>query len=294
LDSRRVGLDKLFYALLLTDDNGTQTTYDTPVSVAGLISADIKPKSTVAVFYADDAAAETATAIGEITVDFEAGILPPSVEAALLGASIGVDGTLLQKSSDAAPYVAIGFRSKKANGKFRYKWLYKGKFMWKSETFKTEEGAPAGQTDKMSGMFVRRAWDDSLQITADEDDVAFTGGATWFGAVQEQGADLTALTVTVTPADAATAVVVTTTIAWVFNKAIQAAGVTSSNFFTIDPAGAQVAGTLSLSIDQKTVTFAPTTSLSATTAYTAITTTNIKDQAGVALASNSVTNFTTA
>lgn len=291
--SRRVGLDDVYYAILTADDSGTQTTYGTPKLVANAISAGVQPKSNGVVFYGDDSASEVATAIGEITVDFEVGILPTTDEAALLGASIGADGTLLQKSTDIAPYVALGFRSKKSNGKYRYKWLYKGKFQWKQETFKTEEGTPAGQTEKLSGMFVRRAYDNSLQITADEDDAAFTGGATWFNAVQEQNPDTTALTVTVVPADSATAVADNSNVVWTFNKAIQTLLVATSNFFVIDNTGAQKAGTLSVSTDQKTITFTPTAAFAATTAYTAIATTNVKDVPGIALAANSITNFTT-
>lgn len=294
MKATRVGLDQMYYAVLTSDAPGVQTTYNAPVQVPKAITAGIQPKSNTAVLYADDGPSETATAIGEITVDFEAGILPASVLADLLGATIGADGTLLQKSTDVAPYVALGFRSKKSNGKYRYKWLYKGKFMWNQETYSTEAGTPKFEPEKISGIFIRRDFDSALQLTGDEDDVTFTGGTTWFNAVQNQAADLTALTVTVTPADAATAIVITTSVVWLFSKAIQAALVTAANFFTIDPSGAQVAGTLSISTDQKTVTFAPTSSLTALTAYTAIATTNVKDIAGVALAANSVTNFTTA
>jgi phi13 family phage major tail protein len=294
MPSIRVGLDNLYYALLLTDASGTQTTYDMPVHIVNAVSADVQPKSNMGVFYADDGAAETATAIGEITVDFEVNSLPSSVVAALLGATIGADGTVLQKSTDNAPYVALGFRSLKANGKYRYKWLYKGKFQWVQEAYKTEAGTPSGQTEKISGTFIRRDYDNSMQITADEDDETFTSGATWFNAVQEQDADTTPLTVTVNPVDGATAVADNANVVWTFNKAVQPQLVDGSNFFVIDNTGAQKAGTLSISTDQTTVTFTPTAAFAATTAYTAIATTNVKDASGNALAANSITNFTTA
>lgn len=294
MKSRRIGLDNLYYAKLLTDEFGQQTTYDAPVRIEGAVSAGVTPKSNTAVFYADDSAAETASAIGEITMDFEVGILPTAIEAALLGATIGADGTLLQKSTDTAPNVALGFRAKKANGKYRYKWLYKGMFQWKQETYKTEEGTPAGQTEKLSGVFIIRQFDKSIQITADEDDAAFIGSANWFNAVQEQNPDTTALTVAVAPLDGAAAVADNSSVVWTFNKAIQSQLVTGSNFFVIDNTGAQKAGTLSVSVDQKTVTFTPTVVFAATTAYTAIATTNVKAASGNALAANSITNFTTA
>ncbi|WP_245796454.1 Ig-like domain-containing protein [Domibacillus antri] len=101
-------------------------------------------------------------------------------------------------------------------------------------------------------------------------------------------------TVTVSPADGATAVAVDANIVWTFSEAIRQADVTGANFFVTDNTGVEVAGALTVSTDQTIVTFNPTASLTALTAYTAIATKNIKDLAGNSLAQNSVTNFTTA
>lgn len=290
--SRRIGLSDLYYAIVASDD-ANATTYDTPVRMMDAVSAAVQPKTNMEVFYGDDGANDTATAIGEITVDFEVGLIPTEVSAALLGSSIGTDGTLLQKSTDVAPYVALGFRSIKANGKYRYKWLYKGKFQWLNETYKTMDGKPEGETEKLSGTFVRRQSDDSMQITADEDDPAFTGGANWFSQVQEQNPDITPLTVTVNPANGATAVPDNSSVTWTFSKAIQPQYVTSSNFFVLQGSN-QVAGALSLSTDQLTVTFTPTAAFTAATSFTAIATTSVKDLGGQTMAQNSVSSFTTA
>lgn len=184
--ARRIGLDDVYYAILTDDPAGGAATYNTPVRIFDSVSADVQPKTNMAVFYGDDGANDTATAIGEITVDFEVGIIPTAVMADLLGATIGTDGTMVQKSTDTPPYVALGFRSKKANGKYRYKWLYKGKFQWLQEQFKTMDGQPEGQTEKLSGTFVRRLSDSAMQITADEDDATFTTGAAWFTSVVQQ------------------------------------------------------------------------------------------------------------
>lgn len=107
-------------------------------------------------------------------------------------------------------------------------------------------------------------------------------------------ADVTAPTVTVVPADAATAVAVTADIVWTFSEAIQSAFVTDANFFvTKGSDGTLVAGALSINAAKTVVTFNPTASLTATTAYIAVATKNVKDVAGNSLATNSVTNFTT-
>jgi len=53
-------------------------------------------------------------------------ILTSTPRSVLLGHSV-TGGVLIKKSTDTAPYVALGFKSKKSNGSYRYVWLYKGK-----------------------------------------------------------------------------------------------------------------------------------------------------------------------
>lgn len=106
--------------------------------------------------------------------------------------------------------------------------------------------------------------------------------------------DVTPPTVTTAPVDAATAVAVTVNMVWTFNEAIQDSAVTDANFFLTKASdGTLVPGILTISGDKRTVTLDPTASLTATTAYIAVATRNIKDLAGNAMAANSITNFTT-
>src|SRR5699024_10333254 len=46
----------------------------------------------------------------------------------LTGATIDDNHVLISTSEDGGDPVAIGFRAKKANGKYRYFWLYREKF----------------------------------------------------------------------------------------------------------------------------------------------------------------------
>lgn len=108
-------------------------------------------------------------------------------------------------------------------------------------------------------------------------------------------ADTTAPTVTVVPADNATSVAVGANIVYTFSEAIQSGCITPSNFFVIKASdGSQVPGTLTVSTDKTVVTFDPTSNLTASTAYIAFATTNVKDLAGNALATTAVINFMTA
>lgn len=102
-------------------------------------------------------------------------------------------------------------------------------------------------------------------------------------------------TVTVVPADAATAVAVAANIVWTFNEAINPATVNQANFLLIKASdGTIVPGSLTLNAAKTIVTLDPTANLTAATAYIAIATTNVKDLNGNSLAAQSIINFTTA
>lgn len=107
--------------------------------------------------------------------------------------------------------------------------------------------------------------------------------------------DTTPPTVTIAPANNATAQAVTTKPVWTFNEAIQPGGVTAANFLVQKADGSGlVPGTLSLSADRKKVTFTPSANLAASTTYMTIAGVGIRDIAGNALAAPLITTFTTA
>jgi len=83
----KVGLSNLHYAKN-TKDDATGVTYEVPKKIAGVITADIKTGSNTATLFADNGPAETATALGEITLDLETKDLPLEAHADLLGRTI--------------------------------------------------------------------------------------------------------------------------------------------------------------------------------------------------------------
>ncbi|QPA31627.1 major tail protein [Thermaerobacillus caldiproteolyticus] len=178
----QVGLKDLHFAIMKDDE-----TYETPEKIAGAITAKISPSSNTETLYADDGPSETVTSLGEIKVEFEVKDIPLDIQAKLLGHTVNSDGVLIKQASDTAPYVAIGFKSKKSNGKYRYVWLYKGKFELPEQEYKTMEDKPAFQTPKVSGTFVKRDKDGLWQAIADEDSPNFTSekAASWFTSVYE-------------------------------------------------------------------------------------------------------------
>lgn len=109
-------------------------------------------------------------------------------------------------------------------------------------------------------------------------------------------ADTTAPTVTATtPADTATGVATTTAVTATFSEAMNAATINNTTFTLTGPATTTVAGVVSYNTGTRVATFAPATTLLASTTYTATITTGVRDQGGNnAMASNKVWTFTTA
>ncbi|BAU27633.1 phi13 family phage major tail protein [Aneurinibacillus soli] len=182
----QIGLKDLYFALLVADDN-TGTVYETPEKIAGAINAKIKPKSNTETLYADDGPSETATALGEIEVEIEVKDLPLAVQAKLFGHKLE-KGVLIKSADDTAPYVALGFRSKKSNGNYRFVWMYKGKFELPEQEYQTGEDKPKFQTPKAKATFIKREFDNAWQAIGDEDETGFTAKATWFTEVYEKPA----------------------------------------------------------------------------------------------------------
>ncbi len=180
-----IGLRDLHYAILTTDDSTNGATYETPVRLSNAINAKISPKQSVETLYANDGPFVTVDSLEEISVELEISDLSLETQAALLGHSIA-NGVVTKKSSDIAPEVALGFRSIKSNGKYRYVWLLKGKFHLPEDDFATKADKVSFNTPKIKGTFIKRH-DDAWQYMADEDstDYVATIGTEWFAAVYE-------------------------------------------------------------------------------------------------------------
>ena len=87
---------------------------------------------------------------------------------------------LIEKATDVPPHLAIGFKSLKSNGKYRYVWLLKGMAQSVIEEYATKKDSVDVKTPKTKFIFMSRVNDDKLKNTADEDSEDFTGALNWF------------------------------------------------------------------------------------------------------------------
>ena len=152
----RIGCDNLVYAKMKTEDTAAAApAYDTVVPAPGVMSININPNGSLETLFADDGPMETATTLGKIDVEIQKNELTTQNKADLLGHEIDANGAVVYGDSDVPPYVAIGFRTLKSNGKYRYVWLYKGKFTEPEDANETKGDSINFQSDTISGQFTR-------------------------------------------------------------------------------------------------------------------------------------------
>ena len=150
-----IGLDKLYYAKITEAVDGTET-YGTPVSLAKAMKADLSVELAEATLYADDGPAE-------IVKEFKSGKLSLGIDdigaaAAedLTGAKIDDNHVVVSGSEDGGAPVAVGFRAKKANGKYRYFWLYRVVFGIPAANLATKGDSITFSTPTIEGTVLRR------------------------------------------------------------------------------------------------------------------------------------------
>ncbi|WP_040210855.1 major tail protein [Clostridium polynesiense] len=163
---RQIGLKDIHVAILKSDDS-QGVVYETPIKLERAINAKISPKANTENIYSDDSVEDIITAFEGIDVEIEVNQLSLASRALLQGSKI-VKGILIENKDDMAPTLALGFKSKKSNGKYRYVWLLKGQFELASDDYDTEAEKPKAQSAKLKGKFYSRDYDGNYRFIADE------------------------------------------------------------------------------------------------------------------------------
>lgn len=150
-----IGLDKLYYAKITEDENGNET-YATPVQLAKAMNADLSVELAEATLYADDGAAEIVKEFKNGTLSLGVDDVGASVVSDLTGATIDANGVVVSTSEDGGDPVAVGFRAKKSNGKYKYYWLYRVKFGIPATNLATKGDSITFSTPTIEGTILRR------------------------------------------------------------------------------------------------------------------------------------------
>ena len=199
-----IGLDKLFYSKITEDVSGDET-YGTPKTLAKAMQADLTVELAEATLYADDALSEVVKEFKSAKLTLGVDDLGKDVLEDLTGAKIDDNGVIVSASEDGGEPVAIGFRAKKSNGKYRYFWLYRVKFAIPSTNLQTKGDSITFSTPSIEGTVQRRNKVDGqglhpwkAEVTEGESGVPASVITNWYQTVYEPsyiGAVLTALTI---------------------------------------------------------------------------------------------------
>jgi phi13 family phage major tail protein len=185
------GFDRLYYAKITEDVDGNES-YGKPVSLGKAIKADLSVELAQAILYADDAAAFALKEFknGKLTL----GVADIGVSAAqdLLGYVTDDNGVLVSVTERDGGYVAVGFRAKKEDDRYRHFWLYRVKFGIPATNLETKGDSISFKTPSIEGTVMRRNRTDAQghhpwksEATEGTPGLKPTVIAEWFDAVYE-------------------------------------------------------------------------------------------------------------
>jgi len=150
-----IGLDKLYYAKITEGEDGSET-YGSPVQLAKAMSAELSVELAEATLYADDGAAEIVKEFKSGTLSLGVDDIGATAASDLTGATIDDNGVVVSTSEDGGDPVAVGFRAKKSNGKYKYYWLYRVKFGIPATNLATKGDSITFSTPTIEGTILRR------------------------------------------------------------------------------------------------------------------------------------------
>jgi len=167
------------------------------------MTAELSVELIEAILYVDDGASE-------VVKEFKSGSLTLGIDDIgslvaqdLTGCKIDSNNVVVSRSEDGGSPVAIGFRAKKANGKYRYFWLYRTIFSVPATSLATKGDSITFSSPTIEGTVFRRNKLDAeskhpwkAEVTEGDNGVATETISGWFTEVYEP--DFTPVTPTIT------------------------------------------------------------------------------------------------
>jgi len=293
-----LGLRDLYIALVSQDDSSAYAA-GTPQYFAPAVGASQSPTVNSKTQFADDGTFDVMTAEGETKIDIEVTAIPLEMQALVLGKVYDAATGRMFDNGGTPPDVALSFRSVKSNGSYLYFQYLKGKFSSPAQETATKTDSPDPKTTKITFTAVKTIYqfdlgdinDGAKRVVGDEDADGFDG-ATWFSNVQVPVVGSpSALSLTASPLDNATGVVVSSNQTLTFNNALDGNALLGIGLVKGSDDSA-VAAAITINAARTVITINPDSNLSSATEYY-ITINNVTDIYGQTYA-NTVISFTTA
>lgn len=186
-----IDVKNLIFAELDADETSGVTYKDELQEVPGTVEIALAASVSEDVLGADgNPTYDILTSLDSIEATVTLAAIGKELESFLLGKAIDKNGVLVTKSSDSAPWVAMGFKTPRSDGSVDYIWLYKGKFRQGDETFRTKEkGTVNWQTPSIVGTFGPRDYDAAIKAQLNNKDADATAAvADFFASVYQPDA----------------------------------------------------------------------------------------------------------
>lgn len=194
----KIGLKNLHCAELVKDDD-TGFQYKKPFHIANLVTATLEKTTNSATFYADNKPIEVANTFAGTKVTLELADIPLESQAKLLGHKYE-GGILKRNANDKAPYVALMFESKLADGTIQYLKAFKGMFKIPKGEYQTEKDTPEFKSTTIEADFIVRAYDGADDWIAYSDSADAETIKNWYEYVVDSATTVTENTPETTPA----------------------------------------------------------------------------------------------
>jgi len=198
-----IGLDKVYYAKITEDTNGNES-YGIPIHLARATEAEISLETYDAEHYSDDSAAFIINDFKKATITLGIDEITKLAAVDLFGTIKDDNGVLISAGEDKSNPVALGFRSKRADGNYEYNWLYRVVFKNPGTSYKTKGDSIEFTTPSLEGTITVRNKVDSngthvWRAKAIENDEETSASIinNWFNAVYEGGKDVTLSALTI-------------------------------------------------------------------------------------------------
>ncbi len=270
-----VGLKDLYIAEV-TVDSASAYTAGTPEILAPACNASLKPVASMDTQYADDQPFDISTSQAETDIELTVTGVPSITLAKILGAKFDATTGRVYDNLGTPSWFALGFKSLKSNGKYRFFWFMKVKFIPAEEGMDTKADKATPKPVKLVAKAVKTTYQWSLgggttdgvkRVFGDEDTDAFSG-TDWFTQVQvpNVGSPSALALSSSDPTDGATGVATSKDPTLTFNNALQADAPDRVVLMKATDHSLKAA-TITLDATKKIITIDPTTALSSATEY---------------------------
>ena len=189
--SRTVSFRDIHIAKVTTNTE-TEYTAETPSKLARAITGKISDEFETEKIYSDDSVEDVNMSYKGTSVELEVNSLAPQDKSQVFG-HLYEKGFLIKTKDDKAPELALGWRAKKLNGKYEFKWLYCGRFgQGFEDNYETEGETKTTQTATLKGDFYARQMDGRYECSGSDQRLVFKSSGKTGCSIKQEGKEMAA------------------------------------------------------------------------------------------------------